>query len=229
VKIDDITDTLTVRIDTVNHRDAEAAVVTGYIAIEANRARTAAVGRRTAALGRWRAAQESWRKNLSDTSRFTSLGTAIGTTAGYNSAPVTPTFLVSTRLTVSPFSWSYFEIGSDFGLEHGEMGVKNVEYLSIAPYLHFNLFVGDISWGWLRGWYAGFGGGASFSQYTYPSESGIDPVTVNTPVADILVGKVWQVFPHSGFDLRYTVKTNFDHIDHRFTLGYVYRFGLFDD
>jgi hypothetical protein len=209
VKIDDITDTLTVRIDRVNDRDVTSAAATGYIAIAADGARTVAIGKRTGA-------RESWRKYWSDTNRLNSFGAAIGTTGGI----VTPAFLVSAKITFSPFSYSFFEAGSDFGLVPGEWDIQGIEYLSIAPYLHFNLFIGEAQ----GGVYAGIGGGASFSRYTYPSESQLDPVTMNTWVVDANAGLLLG-FSHSFIDLRWTIKTNFKGIDNRFTLGYTYRFG----
>jgi hypothetical protein len=227
VKINDITDTLTVRIDTVNDRNAATAAAAGYIAIDsdwsrvlaereriaAEQARITAERAQTAAEAAARAAADEARRRYWS-SRFYSVGAAVGT------AFVTPAFLVSARLTLSPFRSNFFELGSDFGLAHGGTNIGGVEYFSIAPYLHFNLFAA----GERGGVYAGFGGGASFSQYTYPSESHIDPVTVSTPVVDFLIGG-FGVFPHSGFDLRYTIKTNFTGVDHRLTLGYIYRFG----
>jgi hypothetical protein len=213
VKIDDITDMLAVRIDAVNGRDAELAAAAGYIAIDADGARTAAIGRRVTARGPRR---DYW----SDPGRLTSLGVAIGTTGGI----VTPPLLVSAKLTFSPFSGSFLEAGSDFGLVHGERDVQDVEYLSIAPYLHLNALSG----GRIFHAYIGIGGGASFSQYTYPSESYVDPVTVITPVFDFNTGLLWT-FSHSVIDLRWTVKTNFKGLDHRFTLGYGYRFGYFTE
>jgi hypothetical protein len=205
VKVDDISDTLTVRIDRVNERGSD----TGYIAIDPNGARTAAIRRNISA-------RESWRGYWSDTSRLTSLGVAAGTTGGI----LTPAFLVSARATFSPFSFGFFELGSDFGLVHGERDVQDVGYFSIAPYLHYNLFAA----GEKMGVYMGIGGGASFSQYTYPSESHVDPVEVNTWVFDANFGLLVKL-AHSGIDFRWTIKTNFKGLDHRFTLGYLYRFG----
>lgn len=202
---------LVVWVEAVNGIDAETAAMGGYIEIIPDEARTAAVRRQTAA-------RESWRNFWSDTGRLNSLGVAAGTTGG----GVTPVFLVSPKLTFSPFSYSFVELGADLGLAHGERDVQGVEYFSIAPYMHFNLYAVEK----YVGAYVGAGGGASFSRYDYPSESGVDPVTVLTPVFDVNVGFL-AMFPHSGFDLRYTIKTNFEGTDHRFTLGYVYRFGYF--
>lgn len=226
VKIDDITDTLTVRIDTVNSRDAVSAAAAGYIAIDGDGARIAAIAAeeaaqraaiaseeaaRIAAIVAEEAAREYWSTSL------TSLGVAIGT-----AGTATPSFLVSTKLTFSPFANSFIELGSDFGLVHGGWYAQDVGYLSIAPYLHLNIFVVLDTFSP----YLGIGGGASFSRYTYPSESHVDPVTVNTPTLDLNVGYLWM-FSHSVIDLRYTVKTtNFKSANGRFTLGYSYRFGF---
>ena len=209
VNINDITDTLTVRIDTVNGRDAETAAMTGYIAIDADGARTPVIGRQVAA--RW-----PWRTYWSNPAYFNSLGLAIGTTGNL----VSPAFLVSAKLTFSLFAHTFFEAGSDFGLAHGEWDVKGVQYLSIAPYLHVNAFQAQPP----LGIYVGIGGGANLSRYTYPSESRIDPVTVNTWVLDVAAGLLCM-FTHSVIDIRWTLKTNFKGVDSRFTLGYSYRFG----
>ena len=202
---------LVVWVGAVNGVDANAAAQSGYIEIIPDGARTAAVGKQIAL-------RESWRRFWSDTSRFNSIGVAAGTTGGL----VTPAFLVSPKLTFSPFSRFFFEAGSDIGLIHGERDVQDVGYQSIAPYLHLNYFWGGDGF---RA-YAGIGGGASFSRYTYPSESHIDPVTVITPAFDANAG-VQFMFAHSVIDLRWTIKTDFEHADHRFTLGYAYRFGYF--
>jgi hypothetical protein len=200
---------LVVRVESVNGIDAETATLNGYIEIIPSRGRTAAVGRRIAE-------RESWRKYWSDHNRLNSVGVAVGT------AFYTPTFLVSTKMTFSPFYNGFFEIGSDFGLIHGEKDVHGVEYFSIAPYLHYNFFMTE----YLFGEYIGVGGGASFSQYSYPSESHVDPVTVITPTLDVNIGFL-LIFDHSSFDLRWTMKTNSKGADHRFTLGYSHRFGYF--
>ncbi|MDR2418580.1 MAG: hypothetical protein LBD79_05955 [Treponema sp.] len=219
VKIDDITDTLTVRIDTVNNRDTASAAVAGYIAITADRARIAAIERQIADQEAALAAQEAARVAALEywATRLNSLGVAIGT-----AVVSTPAFLVSARLTFSPFANTFFELGSDFGLAHGEKDVQDVKYLSIAPYLHVNIFLKSDN----LGLYIGIGAGASFSRYTYPSESHVEPVTVNKPTFDFNAGYLW-IFDHSAIDLRWTVKTDFKGIDSRFTLGYIYRFGYF--
>jgi hypothetical protein len=200
------------RVETVNDVDAETAAIEGYIEIIPDGGRTAAVGRQIAE-------RESWRSYWSEPKRLNSLGAAIGT------AGVTPAFMVSPKLTFSLFSGSFFEAGSDFGLVHGEGDVKDVEYFSIAPYLHANLFARTDGGGF--GAYIGIGGGASFSRYTYPSESRIDPVTVFTPVFDFNTGFLIGISSRSVIDLRWTIKTNFNGLNHRFALGYMCRFGYF--
>ncbi|MDR1257119.1 MAG: hypothetical protein LBJ86_05175 [Spirochaetaceae bacterium] len=211
VKIDDIPEegSLAIWIEKVNGKDAETAALEGYIEIIPD-------GRRTAAVSRQAAARESRRRFWSDTRRLNSLGVAAGTTGGLR----TPLFLASAKLTFSPLPYMFLEAGSDFGLLHGERSVKGVEYLSIAPYLHLNA----LGAGRTAGVYIGIGGGASFSQYSYPSESRINPVTVFTPVFDFNLGLLFFP-PHSVIDVRWTIKKGSKELDHRFTLGYAYRFG----
>ncbi|MDR2052308.1 MAG: hypothetical protein LBP80_02760 [Treponema sp.] len=214
VKIDDLPAEgfLTIWIETVNGIDAETAAVEGYI-------ETIPDGARAAAIERGIAARVSSRRYWSDTKRLTSLGAAVGT-AG---ATITPALLVSPKLTFSPFSTGFFEVGADLGLIPGnKKAIQDIGYFSIAPYLHANLLTTTRGGGF--GLYVGIGGGASFSRYTYPSESHVDPVTVITPVFDSNIGAL-VIVSHSVFDLRWTVKTNFKGADHRFTLGYMYRFG----
>lgn len=213
---------LTIWIEDVNGVDTETAAVEGYIEIIPDGARTAAVGKRISA-------RESWRGFWSDPTRFNSAGLAAGTTGV--KGDVTPAFFVSPKLTVSPFPYLFFEAGSDFGLLHGERDVSIAGYFSMAPYLHLNVFVtgdegGKNVFGTRNkyGVYAGVGGGVSFSQYTYPSESGVDPVVVFTPVFDGNLGLL-ALFGHSVIDLRCTLKTNFTGLTSRITLGYAYRFG----
>jgi hypothetical protein len=217
VKVDDITDTLTVRIDAVNGKDVETAAAR-YIAIDANRARADAIGRQVVS-------RESWRNYWSDTSRFYGIGAAVGSGVLH-----TPMLHVSAKALFSPFPYTFFEAGSDFGLVHGEQGVRDVEYFSVAPYLHLNGFFFHDWFPGLEssytGFYAGIGGGGSFSTYTYPSESHIDPVTVNTLVFDGNVG-MFLKFSHSVIDLRATIKTNFKYTGVSLSVGYTYRFGYF--
>jgi hypothetical protein len=145
---------------------------------------------------------------------------AVGTTGN----TVSPALLVSPRITFSPFAKGFFEAGADLGLLHGNNDIQDVEYFSIAPYLHINGLA--TSQAGRFGIYVGIGGGMSFSQYTYPSESQVDPVTVMSPVFDANLGILFMA-SHSIFDIRWTLKTNFKGVDHRFTLGYMYRFGYF--
>ncbi|MDR1278461.1 MAG: hypothetical protein LBK02_06895 [Treponema sp.] len=232
VKIDDLPEEgfPTIWIEAVNGIDAETAAVNGYI-------ETIPDGARTAAVGRQMAARESSRRYWSDTTRFNSFGVAVGTAGSNVTPPVwvgngkglisTPLFLVSAKATFSPFRRFFFDAGSDFGLLHGDLDIQDVKYLSIAPYLHLNLFWDNaFTGGDVFHMYIGIGGGGSFSQYTYPSESDIDPVTVNTGVFDFNIGFLWM-FAQSAIDLRWMLKTNFKGLDYRVTLGYAYRLGYF--
>jgi hypothetical protein len=232
VKIEDLPEEgfLTIWIEAVNGIDAETAAVNGYI-------ETIPDGTRTAAVGRQMAVRKSSRTYWSDPKRFNSLGVAVGTAGSNVTPPVwvgngrslisTPLFLVSARATLSPFRHFFFDAGSDFGLLHGDLDIQDVKYLSIAPYLHLNAFWDNaFTRGDVFHMYIGIGGGGSFSQYTYPSESGIDPVTVNTGVFDFNIGFLWM-FAQSAIDLRWMLKTNFKGLDYRVTLGYAYRFGYF--
>jgi hypothetical protein len=229
VKIDDLPEEgfPAIWIEAVNGEDAETAAVKGYIEIIPDGARTAAVEKQIAA-------RKSFRAYWSDTQRLSSLGVAIGTNAAHLSPPawvgeidsMTPLLLVSVRATFSPFRSYFLEAGSDFGMFHGEQDVKDVDYFSIAPYLHLNTFFRN---GFKRDdssfpIYIGIGGGGIFSWYTYPSESGVDPVVVISPVFDFNVGYRWT-FSHSVIDLRYTLKTNFKEVGDLVTLSYAYRFG----
>jgi hypothetical protein len=220
VKIDDISEdgTLTVWVESVNGIDVETAALSGYIEVIPDGSRIPGIGWQTDV-------RESWRRYWSDNRHFNSLEVAAGT------AFATPAFLVSGRLTFSPFRHFFFEAGSDVGLAHGMWNVRDVEYLSIAPYLHLNFFydMGDVGSekGFVLSPYGGVGGGMSFSRYTYPSEP--DPVTVNmdTGVFDVN-GGVRFIYRHSVIDLRATIKTNFQTgVDFRVTVGYGFRFGYF--
>jgi hypothetical protein len=114
------------------------------------------------------AAREQARREYWST-RFYSLGAAVGT------AFVTPALLVSARFTFSPFRYFFFYAGADVGLLHGDSEIHGIEYLAIAPYLHYNL----LALGHYVGAYLGGGGGVSFSTYTYPSESRADPMSTS--------------------------------------------------
>jgi hypothetical protein len=212
--------TLVVWVESVNGIDVDTASRDRYIEVIADGSRIPGIGWQTDV-------RESWRHYWSDNRHFNSLEVAAGT-AGFD---ITPAFLVSGRLTFSPFRYFFFETGADVGLAHGMRDVLDVEYLSIAPYLHLNFFydIGDVGSdrGFVFSPYGGVGGGMNFSRYTYPTEP--DPVTVNvdTWVFDFN-GGVRFVYGHSVIDLRATIKTNFETgMDARITVGYGFRFGYF--
>lgn len=215
VQIDDITDTLTVRIDTVNNRDVANAAMMGYIAIVADEAYFIAMDQRIAerkaaqvkalvdqiaTKAVQEAAREYWAPHL------TGLGLAIGIESILY--PSLLTFLVSARFMVSPFSKTFLEAGLD--LATGE------DYLSTAPYLHFNLLLENDS-------YIGIGGGPVFLRYASWSGSHVEQLSW---VLDVHYGGLFWMSSHSGIQSRLTAKIGTNTFyELQASLGYIYRFG----
>jgi len=133
---------------------------------------------------------------------------SVGVSAGTSLAD--PWVIGTVRATAAPFSYSFFELGLDYGMLSGDSAVG---YYELYPYVHADFYypAGDS-----LGVYAGAGGGYLTGQYTFPE--GKQPVA--TFAMDISAGVCFL----NMIDLNYTFRTNFNDIGHKISVGYIYRF-----
>jgi len=112
--------------------------------------------------------------------------------------------------TIAPLRNSFIGIGVDFGLVSG---MEDVGYYSFYPFVHLAFFMPFAKKG---GWYAGAGGGYLFSRYDFSGTK----YSLNLFAADAFAG----VNLFNMLDISYTLRTNFDVANHKFAVGYTYRF-----
>ena len=133
-------------------------------------------------------------------------------TAGVSggSSFATPLVIATIHGTIAPFRNSFLEIGCDLGWISA---MENAGYYSIYPFAHYALFLPTGNNG---GWYLGAGGGWMYASYTVddlqmPVTSGALHLTTGFNVIKFI-------------DVSYTLRTNFKSINHKASLGFVYRF-----
>jgi len=143
-------------------------------------------------------------KLMDDTRMWT-----IGVSTGTSFAP--PWLIGTVHTTLAPFRYSFFEVGIDFGMFSGE---PEVEYYSLYPFTHYALFLPfyDIS----RGLYIGAGVGCMIVSYKFPEGDYSDQIFA----ADIIIGVNIGDF----LDVSYTLRTNFNRVSNKLSVGYIYRF-----
>jgi len=112
--------------------------------------------------------------------------------------------------TLAPFAYSFLEVGIDIGFISGNPNV--VSYYSLYPYAHYAFFLpfNKVSL------YAGLGIGYMIGERSYSDY--VDPIRIIA--AD---GKIGLNFGNV-FDISYTLKTNFQSVNNKISLGYTYRF-----
>ena len=121
-----------------------------------------------------------------------------------------PWIILTARGTIAPIRYAFVELGFDVGLISG---INKVRYYSLYPYGHLSFFLplsNDF------GWYAGAGGGYMMSSYR------LDDIheTPASLMLDVNTGfNIWNYF-----DVSYTLRTNFNKMINKFSIGFVYRF-----
>ena len=137
--------------------------------------------------------------------RLNTIGGSLGTSF---SAP----WLIGTvQGTISPFDYSFFDIGFDAGLLSGD---AEVEYYSLYPFIRMSFFLPFADIG---GWFAGAGAGLMITSYTFPAEGNISR---NIFTADISTGFIFK----NGFTFSYSLRTDFESANNKFAVGFLYRF-----
>ena len=148
---------------------------------------------------------------IRDETRLQSLGVSAGSSFS------APWLIATIRGTVSPFKYSFLEIGFDAGFVSG---APDVGYYSLFPfinyafYLPFNLPVGRN--GLDGGWYIGAGGGYMIAEFDYPQGK--------VPLSSFSVNLITGLNIGNVFDVSYTLRTDFNMVGGKFSVGYVYRF-----
>ena len=140
---------------------------------------------------------------------FTSIGFSAGTSFS------TPAFIGTIHATFGLSNNFFIGGGLDYGL--GYVGEKDMttytvdDYSSMHPYVYLGYFLP-----FAKNWYIGSGVGYMMSQYTFSDETvDISTFTLNLTTG-FIIGDI--------FILSYTLRTNFDEFNNKFSAGIIYRF-----
>ena len=147
---------------------------------------------------------------LPEQPRLNTLGASAGT------AFADPLIIITIHGTYAPLRHLFLEAGVDLGLvsAYGDVAA----YYSMYPFAHIGWFVpfADRS-----GWYIGAGAGYMFGAYTFFDEYTYD--RAETPVSVFALDFVTGL-TIGGFDISYTLRTNFGSVGNKISIGYTYRF-----
>jgi hypothetical protein len=111
--------------------------------------------------------------------------------------------------TFAPLRYSFLEAGIDIGFLSR---IFDESYFLLCPYAHYAFF-----WPFEKGGlYVGPGISYWFSKTSKPDESGIE----RKILADGIIG----VNIMDMFDISYTIRTNFEKVTNKFSIGYTCRF-----
>jgi len=133
-------------------------------------------------------------------------------------------FILSAHGTYAPFNNSFFELGMDVSWKNYNdndynNAYDNIEIFSMYPFLNYAFFV-PFKQTHLEtrdgGWYAGAGFGVMIGEYTF---DGTLSVWDTVFAINIVTG-----FNLGFFDISYTLRTDFNNINGKLMVGYVYRF-----
>jgi hypothetical protein len=131
------------------------------------------------------------------------VGASIGT------AFIKPFLIGTIRGTLAPFQYSFLELGLDLGTVSGKPAI---DYYSVYPYVNYAYFL-PFNKG---GWYIGGGVG-----YLWSLESSAD---LNFRQRIIAMNFMTGFNIANVFDISYTIRTNFEGVGSKFSVGYTYRF-----
>ena len=144
------------------------------------------------------------RERSGDPAKFWSVGASVGTCFVY------PWVVGTVQGTIAPLKYTFFEAGLDAGFVSGQSGVS---YFSFCPFLHADFF-----WPFTDkiGAYIGLGGGYMIAKYSFDKAD----LTEKGFAADAVAG----IFLFNMFNISYTFRTSFKHINNKVSIGYTYRF-----
>jgi hypothetical protein len=123
-----------------------------------------------------------------------------------------PWIITTLHATYAPLPNSFVEAGIDLGFVSGD---TDASYFSCYPFVNY-VFSKPLPFFEKIGWYIGAGGGYWISNYSASGETAQD----NRLIADLTAG----INIINMFDVSYTLRTNFSGVNHKFSIGYVYRF-----
>ena len=142
---------------------------------------------------------------FTDPARYWSIGVSAGTSFA------APWAIGTIRGTIAPLPYSFLELGFDYGMISRIADADN--YYSLYPFVHYAFFL-PFAYG--GGWYTGVGGGYMLAEYTFPEEK----IPVNILAFNATTGIIlWNVL-----DISYTLRTDFNSVNHKMSIGYAYRF-----
>jgi hypothetical protein len=123
-------------------------------------------------------------------------------------------WLIATIHAAYALPHSFLEAGMDVGLVSGD---TDAQYYSLYPFAHYAFFAPfpEIAGRQSGGWYIGAGGGYWMGAY---SSSGKD-VAENKFIVDFITG----VNIINMFDISYTLRTDFEGISHKLSVGVVHK------
>ena len=141
----------------------------------------------------------------SDPTRFHSVGFSLGTSLA------APWLSGTVHGSFSPLSYTFIQLGFDFGMFSGAGDVMG--YYSLFPFAHLGVFLPVNNFGF----FAGIGGGFWYYSYSF---QGLDPYTNYLFAASLSAGISFLDM----INLSYALRTNFKGFSHKISVGYIYRF-----
>jgi TolB-like protein len=155
---------------------------------------------------------------LSDDRRFLSIGVQAGTWF------TAPWLAFAPRFTVSVFPYTLFDIACDASFLHGYTKIDyELHYFSLYSSAHVGFFLPfDVLFGWGEiGWglYAGAGVGWLYAHYKDDADTRSASIWALDATGGIYVG-----VGHLYFNIAYTLRTDFERINHKVSVGYMFRF-----
>ncbi|MDR0475342.1 MAG: hypothetical protein LBH43_16930 [Treponema sp.] len=126
-----------------------------------------------------------------------------------------PWLIATLHATFAPLPYSFLEAGIDLGLVSGD---TDAQYYSLYPFAHYAFFVPfpETAGRQSGGWYIGAGGGYWTGAYSSSGEE----IPENKFIVDFITG--FNLV--NMLDISYTLRTDFKGVNHKMSLGYVYRF-----
>jgi hypothetical protein len=145
--------------------------------------------------------------------RFWSVGALLGTSF------TAPWVIGTIQGTASFIPYTILEVGLDMGAVHADLYQEKVGYdMSLYPFAHFNGYLSRKVGDRRLGWYLGAGGGLMAAFRTDEGQSRNYLVPAMDATTGFHIGRE-SLF----FTLAYTLRTNFDRVNHKVSLGYSHR------
>jgi hypothetical protein len=204
VKTDDLTPALTIVIRSVNGISASALNASGYMRISPGEVAAQDVPDSAG----WR--NQPQKNEYDAKTRFNSIGLSAG------SSFAAPWAIAGIGGTYSLWPYTFFDLGFDVGFIHGYEEREDVGYISFYPSAHIN---GYMPLNDLIGIYAGFGGGYMINVYQTGGAATTEKIPTFDTGAGFYLGK-----NHHYLKLAYSLRTDFEAINHKVAVGYSYRF-----